>query len=501
MSVKPIITLLFLVTVLTILMIISILFPAKGLQISDNITFGFVKVESLFSREEDKYNKISEIIEKNALPDTSYTNPAQETQITEKDTIASEEENSGELLTRLQFPGNNAKILFPFFQSLSTASKAKKPLRILHYGDSQIEGDRISSYLRYRLQSKFGGMGVGLIPVQQLYDYGFSVRQKNSRNWNRYAIYGMRDTNAINGCFGALASFSRFKNSPLKYIDTTNPGNITSMAWVSFSPSYYSYPNTKNFQQCRVFYRNNITPFYAGLYIGDDLLNAEFYPASRSFQTIRWVFNQPVSNIKIVFSGNDSPDIYGIALDGISGIALDNIAMRGSAGLIFTRMDKKNLKDNYNELNVKMIIMQFGGNTVPYITSDYSYYEKSFYAQLKRIREILPDVAIIVIGVADMSIRKDDRFVSYPNLEKVRDALKQATFEANGVYWDLYEAMGGKNSMPGWVFAKPPLASKDFVHFNLEGSKIVAQMFYNSLIYEYNLYATSSSKSKGASDH
>jgi hypothetical protein len=70
----------------------------------------------------------------------------------------------------------------------------------------------------------------------------------------------------------------------------------------------------------------------------------------------------------------------------------------------------------------------------------------------------------------------------------VRDALKNATFKANGIYWDMYEAMGGRNSMPGWVFAKPPLASRDFVHFNIEGSKIIAQMFYSSILYDYNLY-------------
>jgi hypothetical protein len=61
---------------------------------------------------------------------------------------------------------------------------------------------------------------------------------------------------------------------------------------------------------------------------------------------------------------------------------------------------------------------------------------------------------------------------------------------ADAVYWDMFEAMGGRNSMPSWVFADPPLASSDFVHFNVRGSKIIAQMFYNSLIYEYNLYKT-----------
>jgi lysophospholipase L1-like esterase len=156
-------------------------------------------------------------------------------------------------------------------------------------------------------------------------------------------------------------------------------------------------------------------------------------------------------------------------------------------------MDKAILKSHFEALNVKMIILQFGGNIVPHITDDYGYYERLFGAQLKRIKQILPDVAIVVIGVADMSMKKKDRFVSYPNIEKVRDALKNATLNAGCIYWDMYEAMGGNNSMPSWVFANPALASKDFVHFTTRGARIIANMFYNSLMYEYSLYKRNTS--------
>jgi len=42
--------------------------------------------------------------------------------------------------------------------------------------------------------------------------------------------------------------------------------------------------------------------------------------------------------------------------------------------------------------------------------------------------------------------------------------------------------------MPTWVYANPPLASKDFVHFSLRGSNIVAEMLYASLMDEYDRY-------------
>ena len=70
----------------------------------------------------------------------------------------------------------------------------------------------------------------------------------------------------------------------------------------------------------------------------------------------------------------------------------------------------------------------------------------------------------------------------------VRDALKKAAFKSGAAFWDMYKAMGGRNSMPSWVFAEPPLASGDFVHFNPRGAKTIAQMFYNSFILEYHRF-------------
>jgi hypothetical protein len=43
--------------------------------------------------------------------------------------------------------------------------------------------------------------------------------------------------------------------------------------------------------------------------------------------------------------------------------------------------------------------------------------------------------------------------------------------------------------MPSWVFANPPLASSDYVHFNERGARVLAEMFYNAFIHDYNLYA------------
>lgn len=486
MSVRPYITLLFVVSVLTILLIIAVIFPDDGISLAGNSKLRFATPQEIFHVSHEEYADISNILETNELlNDSVLAELAESNETAGFDTIRANADSLRKSISLLKFPKGDKKSLHNAFRALDNASSASKPVRIMHYGDSQIEGDRITSFLRNRLQKKFGGSGVGLAPVEQVYDFRYSISQENSDNWYRYTLYGNRDTTLTHDRYGALASFCRF--TPY-----TSDSSVTDIpeteAWVSFSPSNYSFSNTKSFRQCRVFYGHNEQPFMTELFLNGELYDADIFPKSYGLKTIRWIFDEPVSDIRLVFKGTSSPEIYGIALDDNGGVAVDNVAMRGNSGLVFCKMDRELLKAHYRELNVKIFILQFGGNVVPYMRNNYDYYERLFYAQIKRLKEIVPDAAIIVIGVADMSIKDKDRYVSYPNIEHIRDAMKNAAFRGGAAYWDMYEAMGGKNSMPSWVFANPPLASKDFVHFNTRGAKIIAHMFYNSLMYEYNLY-------------
>ena len=88
-------------------------------------------------------------------------------------------------ITRIEYPDNDSTVLYPFFESLMNVQQTGNLIRIMHYGDSQIEDDRITSLLRNKLQTRFGGSGAGLVPVAQPYPYAFSMRQSNSANWTQ----------------------------------------------------------------------------------------------------------------------------------------------------------------------------------------------------------------------------------------------------------------------------------------------------------------------------
>jgi hypothetical protein len=479
---KPSGILLFFLSVFIILFFVALYFPEDGIPVTGNLHIRFFTYKDIFSKNQVHYADIGKILSHQRFLNDSVISSIAEKNSIKTDTTGKDISELLSFITRIEYPKNDSTLLHPFFRSLKNSSSSGQLIRIMHYGDSQIEDDRITSLLRNRLQAKFGGLGAGLVPASQLYPYGFTIRQENSENWYRYIGFGKTDTTINHRRYGALASYCSFIPSGM------SNKNDTAEAWVRFSKSTYSYDNTKDYNQCRIFYGFNKEPFISELYIDEKLTDADIFPSSGQLKVIRWTFDSPSKELMLKFKGNASPEIYGIALDGIKGVAVDNIPLRGCSGLFFTTLEEDLLKAMYKELNVKLFILQFGGNFVPAGLHDYSGYEKWFSNQLQRIKKICPDAAILVIGVADMSVKEKNSYRTYPSVELVRNALRNAAFKSGAAFWDMYKAMGGMNSMPSWVFADPPLAAGDFVHFNARGARTIAQMFYNAFIFDYHRF-------------
>lgn len=488
------------------LSLLSLVFPKDGIRIGNNLLLQFPDIKSIFTTEESKYAYISKILEYHqsdiienltaktadtsfnimdslhVLPDSLKPEISTDS-ITPIDSIKSTKNKikPGAIRQHLEYPNNDKTVLYQFYNQLKDLKSSGELIRILHYGDSQIEGDRITSYIRNELQKEFGGSGIGMFAPVLIKGTSISMELKLNGSWDRFTIQSIKNGNIYHKRLGALMSFGRF--APISISD-----NKMYFGEINLEKSNLTYLRTRKFKQCRVFYGFNEKPFIAELKYKDKTLDAELIAPSHQLNTLSWDIDGTLDEITISFKGEDSPDIYAIALDDHSGIAVDNIPLRGSSGTDFTRTDLAFLRSMYQKINTKLIIMEFGVNLVPYITKDYSYYEKQFYKQLKTLKGLRPDISIIVIGVSDMSRNNRGIYESYPNIENIRDAQKNAAFKAGCTFWDMYEAMGGKNSMPSWVNANPSLARPDFTHFSWKGSTVIAKMFYEALMYDYNEY-------------
>lgn len=463
------------------------LFPEKGIQV------GSVKLE--FPTVKEFFEKDSTLRGQNVDVQTllqAYEFPVDSTAI--RDSLQAAELAFRKQMLKLQFPeGQNWRLLVPFYQALVALPGSGKKVRVLHYGDSQIEGDRITSFVREELQTRFGGMGPGYLPLYEVIP-NFSIRQAQSENWLRFTSYGRRNANLDHTRYGMWGSFSRFNTYlPDSLVDTLAVHN----AWVRINPSRMGFRHVKNYSQLHLHFGNLRTPLVVKVYEGNVVLETRTFQPQRGTQKASFNFVQTPQDLLLEFQAADSPDFYGMSLESGSGVVLDNIAMRGSSGTVFTNVAADALGGMLRREPVRLVVLQYGGNTVPYIDSKdkADKYGEWFGSQIRQLKKFAPEAAFILIGPSDMSTKVKDQYTTFPFLVEVRDALKTAAHNNGAAYWDLFEVMGGRNSMPGWVQASPALASPDYVHFTPNGARKVAALFHNALMEDFEKFKSQQQKS------
>ena len=362
---------------------------------------------------------------------------------------------------RIYMPGDNLKYLDPFFESLDKAGK--KHVRILHYGDSQIEEDRITGALRAGLQERFGGGGPGLMPFgRPYYTQGFS--QASNANLRKYVLFGEGNRRS-DGRYGIMGQMSRCDTSVYTSVAAVKSNKAPSRHFNRFTLLANGKLNVK-------------------------LGSKQYTLATTGSEVGRLVISLPDSSTSVRWSTWGSADVYGFQLDDSLGVSMDNIPMRGCSGTIFTRISKQQLQEYAKNDNVRLIILQFGGNAMPYRKSEKSIseYKEQLKKQIEYLHELIPSAAILFVGPSDMSTSVRGRMQTYPHLPMMVDSLRAAANEAGAAFWDMYSAMGGENSMVQWVKARPQLAGSDYVHFTPKGAEAVGNLLLESMMLYYDYY-------------
>ena len=353
--------------------------------------------------------------------------------------------------------------------------------RIIHYGDSQIEGDRMSAYIRNRLQGYYGGSGPGFIPIVQAYQQ-ISANVTPSANWKRYAAFDPTHKRFSHKKYGAYTSISRFTKVYDFENDSINLETIeTTKATIDIGVSQRSYALLRNVTSIGLHYGNALSPTSIQVYNDGELIKTDSLIADGNYHKFTINLTVAPTNLKIEMESKISPDFYGLTLDGANGISMDNVAMRGASGTVFAAMNSENFAQMYQQLQPKVLIFQFGGNTVPYLkdSSSVRNYASNLQNHLNWTRSKTNNASVIFIGPSDMTTTDNGELVTYKLLPYLNQVLKETCLENGMAYWSMFEAMGGKNSMKYWVDQK--LASSDYTHFSASGTKVVSELFFVAL--------------------
>ncbi len=440
--------LLFILSAIAALAVLCHVFPSDGIQLGP-VTLRMPSLEEILRGEEDEGETPEELMarrmaaireaKKNDFLDFFANDPA-----------------------RIHLPQDDLAFFDSLFVALDSAGSHR--VRIMHYGDSQIEEDRISNILRDSLQTRFGGGGPGLLPVLDQY-YTFSISEGSSAEPRRYLAYGPAEMRGAAGRYGPLAQKSHYD------------GTVTTTF----------FPVKENVSPSRYFNRLTLLSAGSDLYVK---CNGAIQEPAASDSIRHIVFHLPDSTERVSVTHSGSHDIYGIMLDRETGVCVDNIPMRGCSGLVFTGIKADQLSGFYNTENVRLIILQYGGNSVPFTKTEkqISDFCSDIARQIVYLQEQAPGARILFIGPSDMSTTIQGKMQTYKQLPAIVDSLRVTAVRSGAAYWDMYAAMGGQGSMTQWVRQSPPLANEDYIHFTRRGAAKMGDMLYETLMLYYEYY-------------
>jgi len=365
--------------------------------------------------------------------------------------------------TRIYLPHDSLEYLDNFFISLENAEKRR--IRIMHYGDSQLEGDRMTCYLRQNFQDTFGGNGLGLVPVIQTVSSA-TLKEDCTGDIQRYLGYGPKSEQAEHHRYGPLCQMAE--------VDGEAKIEFTCTGGKRFSHSGH-------FSQVKILASGHGT---MDLYVGNDTISSVRELESETMQMVSF----PVGGYKGVLNITGQVEIYGMMLDGGAGVQMDNIGLRGSAGTIFTGIDRSTLAPFFSQEKVSLIILQFGGNSVPYLEaqSNVNGYVNSLRSQIRMFKRLSPQSCILFVGPSDMATQEGEEMVTYPILPSLVSSLRKMCDEEGIAFWNMFAAQGGRGSMVKWV--ELGLAGEDYVHFSPSGARKISKILFETLQMYYRFF-------------
>ena len=343
----------------------------------------------------------------------------------------------------LKVTTNPYHLLTPFYESL--AHTDEQTVRVVHYGDSQIEADRMTFMLRRMLQERFGGCGTGMLSIEPYYDLRtalITVRHNGQViHPKTYRAFGPSSHRRPNWIYGPMAQVSVMDN-----LQVAGSEDIT------VSLRSRTTGTESRYTRIRIVAER------------DSIIQME----------------DTVSSYVLKLNGKQ--DVYGISLESETGVQVDNVALRGSTGTIFTQINPEALWHYYNTTRTRLIIWQFGGNAAPYIKNEnqVAIYMKKVRQQIRILHRLAPEAAILMVGPSDMLTYDKGEKRSYKIVPSIDNALRQVAGEEQATYWSLFEAMGGTGAMAEWQ--DKGWAGKDGIHFTREGADRAGRMLTDFLL-------------------
>lgn len=363
----------------------------------------------------------------------------------------------------IDYADSTQRGMFPYYEKLDQLETLNRPLHIAFLGDSFVEGDIFSGDLRSLLQSKYGGCGVGWVGITSP-TYGF--RKTVKHRFKGFRSHFSTDTTGFSYRKSTLscAYFYALGDAYLKLQGETSYGQHLDTC--ERATLYYTAPSSETV------YTN----------INNERIQHHYLMPETRMKKL--TIEGKIGKVQWRMKDSVLVRYYGAALDGRKGIALDNYALRGSAGYNYGYLGLPMLRQLNKLRTYDLIIVAYGLNVATADRMNYESYQKRMIKVISHLKKAFPQAGFLLLSVGDRDYKnKKGDMVTMKGVKSLIRYQQLIASESHIAFWNMQEAMGGDGSMVKFVKAKPTMANYDYTHINHLGGAHMANLLFKAMMY------------------
>ncbi len=356
-----------------------------------------------------------------------------------------------------------------FFAALQRAESGqlKKRIHILHYGDSPTTADLITADIRQRLQERFGNGGYGfnlIAPPWGWYRHrGISIR---ASGWKEVSpALGMKG----DGKYG-LGGVS-FEGSSGAYSAVTLQDHSQAHVRVYFQRQ----PGGGTFELAA-----------NGQTVAETTTDAE-----QSAPSVESYAIPPGTREVSLRVRSGDVRVFGMEFTrSRPGIVYSSLGLNGANTTTLSRgMDAAHWSQQLRAADPQLVVINYGTNESVYGSFVTKYLEPELRRLIGRVRDAVPNSAILIMSPMDRGIRGESGEIVTPKtIPDIVRIQEKVAGEMKVAFFNTYEAMGGAGTMAKWYTRNPRLVGGDYIHPMPAGAKLVGDLLFEGLNEQYQRY-------------
>lgn len=373
------------------------------------------------------------------------------------------------LIAERPIEDSEGRAMAAFHSSLRMTEADEAVTRIIHYGDSHVTADILTGAMRRSFQHGFGDAGAG-----------FALA---GRPWKWYSPVGGMSLASGGWQTDGLGAFPRDGRLGLAGVSLTTESAGEWIRW-NLRGRYFD-----------LYLLRQPAGGAIDVFLDGALIYQHALLASDRFEAAYLELEAGAEGrhtIEIRTAARGRVRVLGIAAESrTAGVVYDALGINGARASRPLAWNWDVLADNLTRRDPQLIIIAYGSNEAGDTDLDVSEYASRFTELLRRFQQAAPRASLLVIS-------PPDRSGVGRRLPALVEAQRRAALRAGAAFWNLFEAMGGADSIERW--ARLRLAQSDRVHLTQSGYRLVAEALYKELMrgYLWSLLETESQTGGGA---